>query len=152
MSDTARDASPAGVASVPTVDAAAVPATHHPFRGAMAGVAVNCRECGTPWRGDAETGGCEAVLLARETIALRERAETAEATNAIQAELGVRLTHERRVAAERVALLEGLLRSVEWIDDHGPTPETDWCPACGWGRGEGHNPKCRLAVALADGG
>jgi hypothetical protein len=58
---------------LPAVDAAAVLASHraadycycasepHPW---------HCYECGQVWLGDAETGGCEAVLLARRVIAL----------------------------------------------------------------------------------
>jgi hypothetical protein len=117
---------PAGVASVPTVDAAAVPATHRRTtlrhvvwedadgllrRGLRQFAESVCERCGQPWRGDAETGGCEAVLLAR-----------------------------------RVALLEGLLREVQQHAHWGT------CSVCGWHRDHGHRPDCRLAAALADGG
>lgn len=67
----------AGVASVPTVDAAAILAAreHYPgFSGFLyptnEGPLAFCARCRAPWRGDAETGGCDAVLLARRVIEL----------------------------------------------------------------------------------
>lgn len=67
---------PAGVASAPTVDAAAVLASlHRPKFSAWADGSV-CLECRGRWRGDAETGGCESVLLARRVIALERVARS----------------------------------------------------------------------------
>lgn len=111
----------AGVASVPTVDAAAVLAEHRPnpvewdMGFAMWSTWSMCMACHCPWQGDAETGGCEAVLL-----------------------------------AQRVALLDGLLRSVEWVNT--ADGETLYCPRCGWMEQDGHSPACPLGAALADGG
>jgi hypothetical protein len=66
--------SPAGVASVPTVDAAAVldgGGGHFPARHYATGELLTyCDRCDCAWRGDEQTGGCETVLLARRVIAL----------------------------------------------------------------------------------
>ncbi len=47
----------------------------------------------------------------------------------------------------RGVLLEGLLRECEWIDTHDGDAYT--CPVCGGLEVDGHDPKCRLAAALA---
>jgi hypothetical protein len=73
----AEAVSPAGVASVPTVDAAAVLASHWRDQDSEWDITY-CAVCLRLWSGDAETGGCPEVLLAREVVALRERAERAE--------------------------------------------------------------------------
>ncbi len=54
--------------TVPAVDAVATIALHVPI-GPYWGRLV-CRSCKRDWRGDATTGGCTAVLLARRVIAL----------------------------------------------------------------------------------
>jgi hypothetical protein len=70
----------AGVASVPTADAAAVLASHTLRRAddLPRWDVDRCSWCLRPWHGDAATGGCDTVLLAREVVALRERAEALE--------------------------------------------------------------------------
>jgi hypothetical protein len=58
----------AGVASVPTADTAAVLASHRRIDAARFDGALPewvCAQCQAWWRGDPETGGCDAVLLAR---------------------------------------------------------------------------------------
>jgi hypothetical protein len=59
-------------------------------------------------------------------------------------------------AAPRVALLEGLLRAVEWGGNMGPTMTgmlaVRYCLFCYGVVTAGHAPDCRLAAALADGG
>jgi hypothetical protein len=102
----------AGVAVVPTVDAADVLASHT-YALADAGMPGMrplpiCAECYDDWRGDDETGGCPAVLLAREVVALRERAATAE--RRLRDWEAYRTNVED--AEARVALLEGLLRDL----------------------------------------
>src|SRR4051794_13185334 len=51
----------------------------------------------------------------------------------------------------RVALLEGLLRSVEWnCPDLGTGDCEGRCPWCQVRRADGHAPDCRLAASLGD--
>jgi hypothetical protein len=51
----------------------------------------------------------------------------------------------------RVALLEGVLRSVEWATAENDEGEYEFCPSCRYFWDE-HRDGCRLAAALADGG
>jgi hypothetical protein len=63
----------AGVGSAPTVDTAAVLASHEPLWHAgfrRGDDPALCDKCRCKWRGSAATGGCEAVLLARRVAQL----------------------------------------------------------------------------------
>lgn len=106
-----------GVASVPTVDAAAVLTSHTLRRATDSPIwdVDRCAECIRPWRGDAATGGCTVVLLAKEVVALRERAEADPSHDRCRKDMGY-LAKKIRVLRDeigrrdaRVALLEGLL-------------------------------------------
>jgi hypothetical protein len=94
-------AAPAGVASVPTVDPRAARARHlhvPDWRWCT---------CGQFWRGDAATGGCEAVLLAR----LAERWATdyfamRDDCNAMATKAVAEFNRAEKLAREVVALRE----------------------------------------------
>jgi hypothetical protein len=55
-------------------------------------------------------------------------------------------------AEDRVALLEGLLREVQWDGEPGDADDVQQCTFCTAWKDEGHKPDCRYVAALADGG
>jgi hypothetical protein len=95
-----------------------------------------------------------------ELAALRERTEAAEAALNVEVEEGLGFVGQSLVIADRltrrVALLEGLLRSVEWGGELASTvtglAPTHCCLFCFGAVTDGHAPDCRYVAALADGG
>lgn len=112
-----------GVASEHTVDAAAVVASHeHRLTFAQRSGDPLCERCLRPWRGDAESGGCEVVLLARRVIAL-----------------------EGMAAAFRE--YERVGREVDALRGHAPDMHAEYRRV-----GEAYNRFCALAEAAGEGG
>jgi hypothetical protein len=69
----------------------------------------HCHTCQQAW-GDATTGGCTAVLLARANLLLTEERDRLERTASTNYQAVLALTDELSDATARVAELEGLLR------------------------------------------
>lgn len=88
-----------------------------------------------------------AAAVARAEEAERDR-DDCEAAGAD--ETASRLNMERAIEdlMARAALLEGLLREVEWKGD----TEADRCPLCERSKYDGHAPACRYAAALSAAG